>query len=215
MSQYTKDNFWVYETWCQIIYYFQWNFLSSIFYAILRSNKNCIFFHSAPCQEFPLTTDRLCSHIKPKNEVLEKRTDKSWTIQIYWTFKNNLSIFFKNKLFAIKPKLHSFRPKKELPHTRKYKWVFKTKLSEHMYRKRKSQHILASFHLHNRTVTKDMIWQPGRRINIGFWHLTNTPLYNTSEWITFISKTFTFHICGEKVPAVFDQNAKRTNERIP
>ena len=74
--------------------------------------------------------------------------------------------------------------------------------------KRKSQHILSSFHQHNRTVTKDMIWQPGRRINIGFWHLTNTPLYNTSEWITFISKTFTFHICGEKVPAVFDQNAK-------
>ena len=56
---------------------------------------------------------------------------------------------------------------------------------------RKSQHILASFHQHNQTVTKDMIWQPGRRINIGFWHLTNTPLYNTSEWITFISKTFT------------------------
>ena len=81
--------------------------------------------------------------------------------------------------------------------------------------KRKSQHILSSFHQHNWTVTKDMIWQPGRRINIGFWHLTNTPLYNTSEWITFISKTFTFHICGEKVPAVFDQNAKRTNERIP
>lgn len=81
--------------------------------------------------------------------------------------------------------------------------------------KRKSQHILAPFHQHNRTVTKDMIWQPGRRINIGFWHLTNTPLYNTSEWIKFISKTFTFHICGEKVPAVFDQNAKRTNERIP
>ena len=74
--------------------------------------------------------------------------------------------------------------------------------------KRKSQHILAPFHQHNRTVTKDMIWQPGRRINIGFWHLTNTPLYNTSEWITFTSKTFTFHICGEKVPAVFDQNAK-------
>ena len=137
MSQYTKDSFRVYETWCQIIYYFKWNFLGSIFYVILRSNKNCIFFHSAPCQEFPLTTDTLCSHIKPKNEVLEKRTDQSWTIQIYWTFKNNLSIFLKNKLFAIKPKLHSFRPKKELPHTRKYKWVFKTKLSEHMYRKKK------------------------------------------------------------------------------
>ena len=112
--------------------------LEQYFYPILRSNKNCIFFfHTVPCQAFPLTKDTLCSRIKPKNEVLEKKTDKSWTIQVYWTFKNNLSIFLKNKLFAIKPKLHSFRPKKELPHTRKYKWVFKTKLSEHMYRKKK------------------------------------------------------------------------------
>jgi len=28
--------------------------------------------------------------------------------------------FLKNKLFAGKPKLHYLRPKKELPHTRKY-----------------------------------------------------------------------------------------------
>ena len=48
LSQYTKDNFWVYETWCQILYFFKWNFLSSIFILFWDLIKTVFFFSYCP-----------------------------------------------------------------------------------------------------------------------------------------------------------------------